>query len=69
MSVRDRYDVGDKKQQADAQRAGYVRQLVQNTSALRTIDRATAMVRLGTAGPFEVDLVISWREQRDMEGW
>jgi hypothetical protein len=42
---------------------------VQNTSALRTIDRATAMVRAGTAGQFEVDLIAAWHEQRREEGW
>lgn len=69
MTVRDRYDVGDKKQQAQTQRAGYVRELVQNTSALHTIDRATAMVRAGIAGAFEVELVAAWHEQRREEGW
>lgn len=69
MSVRDRYDQGKDKVHADEKRAGYVRQLVQNTSALRTIDRATAMVRAGTAGAFEVELLAAWHEQRREDGW
>jgi hypothetical protein len=69
MSVRDRYDVGDKKQQADTQRAEYVRGMVQQSTALRTIEIANAAVRAGTAGPFALALVQAWAEQRRVEGW
>lgn len=69
MSVRDRFDVGEKKQQADTQRAQWVRDGLQENTALHTIERASLAIKAGTAGPFEVDLVASWHELRRAEGW
>lgn len=69
MSVRDRYDVGKDKEYAASQRAGYVRGMVQQSTALRTIELANAAVKAGTAGPFALALVEAWAAQRRAEGW
>lgn len=72
MTVRDRFDAGPggkDRERAAEQRAGYVRGLVQTTSALRSFELASAAVRAGTACAFAVDLVASWHEQRRQEGW
>lgn len=69
MSVRDRYDVSDKKAQADSQRAGYVRQQTQQATAMWTIAAANDAARAGTAGPFARALVVAWAEQRRAEGY
>lgn len=68
MSVRDRYDVGEKTTAAE-ERAKYVRDGIQQNTALHTIERASLAIKAGTAGPFEVDLVASWHELRRQEGW
>lgn len=69
MSVRDRYDVGKEKTYAADERAKYAREMLQQNTALHTIELASTMVRLGIAGSFEVELVAAWHEQRRQEGW
>lgn len=69
MSVRDRFDVAKEPTRAAEERAKWVRDGLQQNTALHTIELANVAVRAGTAGPFAVDLVASWHEQRRAEGW
>lgn len=68
MSVRDRFDVGEKTTAAE-ERAQWVREGIMQYTALRTIDRAKAAVRQGTAGPLDRALVDAYTTERYDEGY